>query len=81
MSIFGFESAKLAAFCRSEEQLFLTALLEKNTLDEAWLFLNQQSRALNRLNAYGLPLQFVPQSCLPYGWAYESFIAQTGHVP
>ncbi|MBY0345514.1 MAG: DUF3025 domain-containing protein [Neisseriaceae bacterium] len=56
-------------------------MLEKNTLDEAWLFLNEQSRALNRLNAYGLPLQFVPQSCLPDGWAYESFIAQTGHVP
>lgn len=81
MSIFGFESAKLAVFCRSEEQLFLTNLLGQNTLEEAWAFLNEQSCALTMRNAHGLPLQFVPQNCLPEGLAYEHFIAQTGQVP
>jgi hypothetical protein len=81
VSIFGFESTKLAAFCRSEEQLFLTTLLGQKTLNEAWAFLNAQSCALKRRNAHGLPLQFVPQNCLPEGQAYESFIAQTGQVP
>lgn len=41
---------------------------------------------LNRMvqglrNAAGLPLSFVPQSCLPDGCAYESFIFAQGQVP
>lgn len=32
-------------------------------------------------NSRGLPVQFVPQSELPGGTAYEAFIAQTGMVP
>ncbi len=37
-----------------------------------WQALNQSTLA---------PVQFVPQSDLPVGTAYEAFIAQTGHCP
>lgn len=43
--------------------------------------LNQQAAILNLRNHLSLPVQFVPQSALPEGMAYESFISATGCVP
>ena len=42
---------------------------------------NARARALALHNAAGQPLQFVPQSALPEGRAYEEFIGATGCVP
>lgn len=43
--------------------------------------LNDAARASNLRNHLGLPVQFVPQSELPPGVAYEAFIGATGKVP
>jgi hypothetical protein len=43
--------------------------------------LNQQAAVRNLRNHQSLPVQFVPQSALPEGTAYESFISETGCVP
>jgi hypothetical protein len=43
--------------------------------------LNQQAAILNLRNHLSLPIQFVSQSALPEGMAYESFISATGCVP
>lgn len=43
--------------------------------------LNQQATIRNLSNHNALPIQFVPQSVLPEGVAYESFISATGCVP
>lgn len=43
--------------------------------------LNQQAAIRNLRNHLSLPIQFVPQSALPEGVAYESFISATGCVP
>jgi hypothetical protein len=43
--------------------------------------LNQQAAIRNLRNHLSLPIQFVPQSDLPEGMAYESFISATGCVP
>lgn len=43
--------------------------------------LNQQAAARLLNNHLSLPIQFVPQSALPEGMAYESFISATGCVP
>jgi hypothetical protein len=43
--------------------------------------LNAAARQLNLLNHRGLPIQFVAQSELPSGVAYEAFISATGRVP
>lgn len=42
---------------------------------------NAQAAARELCNHQGLPLQFVPQSALPEGVAYEEFIGATGNVP
>lgn len=43
--------------------------------------LNAAAMAMNLRNFRGLPIQFVPQSALPSGTAYEAFIGETGAVP
>lgn len=43
--------------------------------------LNQQAATRHLRNHKSLPIQFVPQSSLPEGMAYESFISATGCVP
>ena len=43
--------------------------------------LNQQAAIRKLSNHLSLPIQFVPQSALPEGMAYESFISATGCVP
>ncbi|HEY8100461.1 MAG TPA: DUF3025 domain-containing protein [Burkholderiaceae bacterium] len=43
--------------------------------------LNAAARELDLLNHRELPIQFVVQSELPSGVAYESFISATGRVP
>ncbi|MGZ3236846.1 MAG: DUF3025 domain-containing protein [Burkholderiaceae bacterium] len=43
--------------------------------------LNVTARELNLLNHRELPIQFVAQSELPSGVAYEAFISATGRVP
>nr|WP_217346302.1 DUF3025 domain-containing protein [Noviherbaspirillum sp. L7-7A]MBV0880705.1 DUF3025 domain-containing protein [Noviherbaspirillum sp. L7-7A] len=43
--------------------------------------LNQQATIRHLRNHLSLPIQFVPQSALPEGVAYESFISATGCVP
>lgn len=43
--------------------------------------LNQQAAVRKLRNHLSLPIQFVPQSALPEGMAYESFISATGCVP
>lgn len=43
--------------------------------------LNQQAAIRHLNNHLSLPIQFVPQSVLPEGMAYESFISATGCVP
>lgn len=43
--------------------------------------LNQQATIRHLRNHLSLPIQFVPQSALPEGMAYESFIGATGCVP
>lgn len=43
--------------------------------------LNQQATIRHLRNHLSLPIQFVPQSALPEGMAYESFISATGCVP
>ena len=43
--------------------------------------LNQQAAIRDLKNHLSLPIQFVPQSALPEGMAYESFISATGCVP
>lgn len=43
--------------------------------------LNQQAAIRKLTNHLSLPIQFVPQSALPEGTAYESFISATGCVP
>lgn len=43
--------------------------------------LNAAARGLNLLNHQGMPIQFVAQSELPSGVAYEAFISATGKVP
>lgn len=40
-----------------------------------------QAASRELCNHQGLPLQFVPQSALPEGVAYEEFIGATGNVP
>jgi hypothetical protein len=44
-------------------------------------FFNAQAASRELCNHQGLPLQFVPQSALPDGVAYEEFIGATGNVP
>ncbi|RZI39870.1 DUF3025 domain-containing protein [Herbaspirillum sp. HC18] len=43
--------------------------------------LNDSARRLGVQSHRGHPIQFVPQSCLPPGTAYEAFISSTGCVP
>lgn len=43
--------------------------------------LNQHATALGVCNYQGTPIQFLPQTCLPEGRAYEAHIAATGQVP
>jgi hypothetical protein len=43
--------------------------------------LNSHAEAMALRNHRGLPIRFVPQSCLPVGTAYEAFISATGCVP
>jgi hypothetical protein len=43
--------------------------------------LNAAAVSQNLQNHHGLPIHFVPQSDLPAGVAYESFISATGGVP
>lgn len=43
--------------------------------------LNGCSASMALRNHQGLPVRFVPQSCLPAGIPYEAFISATGHVP
>lgn len=43
--------------------------------------LNERAAAMMLKNHRGLPIQFVPQSSLPSGVAYEAFISATGGVP
>lgn len=43
--------------------------------------LNREAATRNLGNHLSLPVQFVPQSALPEGMAYESFISATGCVP
>jgi hypothetical protein len=43
--------------------------------------LNKTATAMDLKNHRGLPVQFVPQSSLPSGTAYEAFISATGSVP
>lgn len=43
--------------------------------------LNERAAAMALKNHRGLPVQFVPQSSLPSGVAYEAFISATGGVP
>ena len=45
------------------------------------LALNEAASAAGLLNHRSLPIRFVPQSDLPEGVAYESFISATGGVP
>lgn len=42
---------------------------------------NKHAARHGLVTGLGNPLQFVPQDKLPSGYAYESFIAQTGGVP
>ncbi|MRV76603.1 DUF3025 domain-containing protein [Duganella sp. FT92W] len=52
-------------------------------LDGASIIPSFSAQAASRelCNHQGLPLQFVPQSALPDGVAYEEFIGATGNVP
>ena len=43
--------------------------------------LNAAARSQDLKNHQGCPLKFVPQSDLPAGMAYETFIGNTGNVP
>src|SRR5690606_11357729 len=43
--------------------------------------INAAAAALNLRNHRGLALRFVPQSQLPSGTAYETYISETGCVP
>ncbi len=43
--------------------------------------LNECADGMALCNHQGLPIRFVPQSCLPPDSAYESFISATGCVP
>jgi hypothetical protein len=45
------------------------------------LALNDAATAIGLRNHHGLPIHFVPQSNLPAGIPYESFISATGAVP
>jgi hypothetical protein len=49
--------------------------------DDWRLALNQAARAMDLRNHRNLPIQFVAQSELPPGTAYEAFINATGCVP
>jgi hypothetical protein len=60
----------------------IQAIAEQVTGHADWLTrLNQLSAALGLTNHLGVPINFVAQSVLPKGMAYEAFISQTGQVP
>ncbi|WP_424192719.1 DUF3025 domain-containing protein [Ampullimonas aquatilis] len=43
--------------------------------------LNRHAAVSGLCNSHGAPIQFLPQSCLSEGMAYEAHIAATGQVP
>lgn len=58
-----------------------TSLAQSGFSDDLLPSFNQLASAQDLQNRNGVPLAFVPQSCLPAGVAYESFIFDSGQVP
>ena len=57
---------------------FAPWVLQGEKVLQAWQQMGQLPKALN---AQQPTMQFVPQSTLPAGWAYEAFIFDHGQVP
>jgi hypothetical protein len=62
-------------------QAFLAAAEPVSAADDWRSALNAAAAEKNLRNHRGLPLCFVPQTALPEGVAYESFISASGGVP